>query len=518
MTDRPFCFAAGFALRGGFVVNALFSIGPDALGDGALKQEVELKLELAPDAAAAFEQWGLLPAGSKAAKLHAVYFDTPDLDLARRGVSLRIRKSGRKSIQTVKADGGGGSGLFARAEWEMPVTGHVPVLDARTPVAAMLGEAVQAIEPAFHVDVERRTWMLEEDGAQIELVLDRGLVSAGERQSEVCEIELELKAGDRAALFALARRIDAEIAVRPGVLTKAERGYRLRDAAPIAIKAERVALDPSIAAGEAFLQIAGACLRHYRLNEALLLDHYDAKALHQARVAIRRLRSALSLFRPMLRQEDVTRFQDELRWLAGMLGEARNLDVLTGWIEDEDCLLRLEAARKEAHEQVGQWLASARVRGVLIDLAEWLALGAGRVEGEQLVMRKAPAAAFAVRRLRRLRRRMGKDGAHLEKLTDEKRHEVRKDAKKLRYASEFFAALFRGRKQRRRHGKFIAALEEVQAGLGELNDLVIAPGILARHGLSGDGMAAFRPSRKRKLLAAAAAAQEALMDAPRFWS
>ncbi len=481
-----------------------------------MKREVELKLELAPDAADAFGRLDWLPADSDVATLRSIYFDTAQRDLAGRGISLRIRRSNGQRVQTVKADGEGGAGLFARAEWEMPVADDAPVLDARTPIAELLGQGVHGIQPVFHAEVERRRWIVRQDDALIELVLDRGHVSAGDRQAAICEVELELKSGSPGALFLLARRIDAEMPVRPGVLTKAERGYRLRDRLAAFVKAEPVALDPSMRAEEALSRIAGSCLRHYRLNEALLLDHYDSRALHQARVAIRRLRSALSLFRPMLAPADVERFQGELKWLAAMLGEARNLDVLAERVETEELRERWDAVRGEVHGRVQEWLRSARVRMLLIDLVEWLTLGAGHGGGKVQAMRDEPAADFAARRLRRLRRRIAKEGRGLAGLSDEARHEVRKDAKKLRYASEFFAGLFEGRKARRRRGKFIAALEQVQSELGALNDLVAAPGLLAHYGLGGEE-ARLRPKRKRKLLGAAARAHEDLLEAPRFW-
>lgn len=359
--------------------------------------------------------------------------------------------------------------------------------------------------------------MLSEGGASIELVLDRGEVSAGERQSPVCEIEMELKRGHPAALFALARLADAEVPVRLGVLTKAGRGYRLCDAMTGAVKAEPVALDPKAKAEEAFGCIAHACLRHYRLNEALLLDHYDVKPLHQARVAIRRLRSAFTLFKPMLAKADVTRFQDELRWLAGMLGDARNLDVLAERIEGMDPH-RLEAVRSKIHGGVEQWLRSARVRALMIDLTEWLTLGAGQVDGAQQDLRAGSAADFAAGRLRRLRKRIASHGAELEKLSDEARHEVRKNAKKLRYASEFFADLFARKRQRRRRVKFIAKLEEVQTHLGTLNDLISAPALLAHYRLSRSDAAPLGQKKKRKLLSVAARAQEDFVEAKRFWT
>ncbi|MEC3911316.1 CHAD domain-containing protein [Sphingobium sp. CR2-8] len=475
-----------------------------------MQPEIELKLDLSPQSADLFATWPPLQAlESEKATLLATYFDTPDHRLAEHGVSLRIRRSGRRRIQTVKANGQGGAGLFSRDEWERPVRGSIPILDDSTPVAALLGAAVADIAPVFEVEVQRRTWLVSQDDAVIELVLDQGVVRAGGREQVICEIELELKSGAPAALFALARRIDADIAVRPGVLSKSERGYRLTDALPSAYKAERVALDPDVSIGAAFRQIVALCLRHYRLNEALLLDGYAPEALHQARVAIRRLRTALTLFKPLLRTEDVARFQDELRWLAGIMGDARDLDVLAVRVTDAAQRQALEAAHGVARDRVMQWLASARVRMLLIDLAEWLADGAGLLPSAD-----RPAAPFAAERLRKLRKRIAKRGKGMKRLSDAARHGVRKDAKKLRYGAEYFGALFEGKKARRRHRAFVGKLERMQDALGALNDLVNVPATLARHGLemaAGEG-------DKATLLSSAAHAHADFVDARRFWA
>lgn len=473
-----------------------------------MQPEIELKLDMSGDAADIFAQWPPLGAlDSDTAMLHATYFDTPDHRLAGQGISLRIRRSGRRRIQTVKANGRGGAGLFVRDEWERPVRGNAPVLDEGNPVAALLGDAVADVIPMFEVLVERRTWLVPQDDAMIELVLDRGVVRAGEREEPICEIELELKSGAPAALFALARRIDADLAVRPGVLSKSERGYRLAEALPHAHKAEPVLLDPDMTIGDAFKRIVALCLRHYRLNEALLLEGYAAHALHQARVAIRRLRTALSLFGPVLRAEEVAGFQGELRWLAHMLGEARDLDVLE--LSDAAGRERLEAARADARARVLQWLASARVRMLLLDLTEWLAEGAGLSADAA-----RPVTPFATERLRKRRKRVAKGGKRMKRLSDEDRHTVRKDAKKLRYSAEYFGNLFPVKKARRRYKRFIARLESMQDRLGMLNDLVSAPATLARLGLRVEA----KTGDKQTLLSAAARAHRALVDARRFWT
>lgn len=479
-----------------------------------MTQEVELKLELPPEAVDFFLGSAILPQHSERAQMRSVYFDTPDRQLQAEGLSLRIRRSGKERIQTVKAQDGAGSGLFARAEWEMKVSRDAPVLDARTPVAALLGEAVAAIEPAFEVDVERRTWTVDEKGARVEMVLDQGRVQAGERQAPICEIELERKSGELAALFGLARRIDTELPVRLGVLAKSERGYQLLGAAPAAFKAEPVRMAPHISTEAAFQAVALACMRHYRLNEALLLDHYDPQALHQARVAVRRLRSALTIFKPILPQDDRERFRVELHWLAGMLGQARDLDVLAEKTAEGALREQIEISQVKVRAQVIDALQTHRVRGLMLDLLEWLTMGAGQVDGAARELRKEEAQAFAARRLAHFRRRVVRGGRAMKKLDDEARHAVRKEAKKLRYASEFFAGLFTRKQERRRQGRFIKRLSRLQDELGALNDLVSEPDILARYGLVGDGP---RPKAKKRLIAAAADAHGALADARRFW-
>lgn len=472
-------------------------------------REIELKLDLSEDAASRLAQWEGLPEREDVAHLRATYFDTPDAQLARKGLSLRIRQSGRRKVQTVKGDGSAAGGLFARQEWERPVRSHMPVLDAQTPVQEALGDAVDQIEPLFETDVERTRWLIREGEAQVEVALDRGAVRAGAREAALCEVELELVAGAPAALFAIARRIDGEVPVRPAVLSKAERGYLLRGEMAEAVKAEPVALDPAMSIRAAFLTIAGACLRHYRRNEALLLVHYEERALHQARVAVRRLRSALTLFKPVLLEADVARFQQELRWLAGMLGEARDLDVLHGRLAD-DAQAAVGQARAQSHARVREWLESARVRGLLLDIAEWLALGAGCGGAAD-----EPAADFAAGRLQKLHKRVAKGGDDLAQLPPDRRHKVRKDAKKLRYGSEFFAGLYGAKKPRKAHGAYVGALEKLQDKLGDLNDLATAPSLFARYHLAEDTPLGLKS--EKQLLRKAEKAHDALAQAPRFW-
>lgn len=484
-----------------------------------MADEIELKLELTADGADAMESSGFLPDHSKIAAQRSIYFDTADQRLAKAGLSLRIRRSGRTRVQTVKADGASAAGLFVRSEWERAVKDDIPILDDTTPIPALLGKRTSALAPAFEVKIKRRTWTLSEGEAQIEMVLDRGEAVAGDRQAPICEIELELKDGDPAALFALARRIDAVAPVRLGVQTKAERGYRLTGPIATVFKAEAVTLASDLTAAQAFQHIAQSCLRQFRLNEDALLIDRNAAALHQARVSLRRLRSAFSIFKPVIGGDESARLGDDLRWLSGELGDARNLDILLTRAKAGALYDHIAAAREAAYDRVEQAFASERSRALILDLTGWSATGNWLTATDTADHRQLPARAFAITALDHFRRKVKKDGRDLVHADDEARHEVRKDAKKLRYAAEFFTSLFDENREKRHYKQFITALEDLQDQLGALNDLATAPQILETLGVADDpGASKLLARDKRKpLLNAAADAQEAWTSARRFW-
>lgn len=475
--------------------------------------ETELKLQLEPDAVAFLEASDLLGKAAPVVKQRSLYFDTPDQKLRANAMSLRIRRAGRSRVQTLKIADRQTAGLFARSEWEIPVKNDQPKIDGLETLINLLGKAADSMVPAFEVQINRRTWIFKEGGSEIELVLDTGAVIAAGRQSAVHEIELELKQGVPGDLFSLARRLDAIVPVRLGILTKAERGYELLGPVRGAFKAEPLSLDKAATVVEAFRAIALSCLRQYRLNETLLMEAPCAPALHQARVALRRLRSAFSIFKSMLNGEKAAYFKAELRDLSAVLGEARNLDVLCEKPLPGPVKAQIEEARTAAYAKVEKILAAARTRALMLDLVEWLSPG-GLVEEERIM----PASGFAAHSLDCLQRRVKKDGRYLKNGTDTERHELRKDAKKLRYAAEFFATLFDEPKQKRRHRKFIGRMEDLQDKLGAINDLVTAGDIIEQLGFSKDMAADQRNGGDRtQLIKRADKAWEDLMDLKRFW-
>ncbi|MBB2708425.1 CHAD domain-containing protein (plasmid) [Rhizobium sophoriradicis] len=180
---------------------------------------------------------------------------------------------------------------------------------------------------------------------------------------------------------------------------------------------------------------------------------------------------------------------------------------------------RLENARRAAYDDALTSLASSRARTLMLDLNEWPRCGEYLSDPRTTEIREGPAADFAGFALDRMRKKLRKHGMALSKVDDEHRHEARKDAKKLRYATEFFAPLFDDKRGARRYKRFMAAMEELQDQLGALNDLVTGPDVLEKHGLA-DPLArddVVSHADKAGLIDAAQAALDDVIDAKRFW-
>lgn len=512
--------------------------------------ELELKLDATP------RDIGLLKAvvlprltASRPSAHHlvSVYFDTPRMALRKQGYSLRLRFDGERRVQTIKASRGAGVGLFDRSEWETAVQGEGIDLEAvrDTPLHALLLHERHPLGPVFETVIDRTVWRLSQGSSMVEVAVDEGRVVAGDRTCPISEVELELKHGSPSDLFALLHGLGEARALRLGVVAKSERGYALLDGkTPACFKAEPVALTSGMTVGQAFQAIVRACIRQFRLNEPFISAEAP-EFLHQARVAMRRLRSALSLFEAVVADPQVERLKERLRAVSRDLGDARDLDVYLADVvrpEAEHTPAepgvaafgeRVERQRTEAYARLATTLSAPAFRILMLDLLEWVEAGLWLVSDDPFkrLRREQPVRIFAADVLDRRRRQVKRKGRRLDTLDPDARHRVRIAAKKLRYAAEFFAALVR-KKDQRRHDRFIDAMQDLQAVLGELNDIKTGHALVADIGQPVDAAAppdaaaaeaaeqvtAERDARTARLLDEALAAHRAFRDARRFWS
>ncbi|HEX3424367.1 MAG TPA: CHAD domain-containing protein [Sphingomicrobium sp.] len=432
-----------------------------------MPHEIELKLEIDPSAAERLlvEPW-LCGAGCEAKPQLSVYYDTADGELRRRGFTLRVRSVGDRYFQTVKTLGSG-AGLFERGEWEYETSGIEIDREslARTPLAHF--ESAE-LELVVRSEVTRRSCRVRANGPEIQLDYDEGEISAGGLSQRISELELELIDGDPSGAVKVARRIAEREPVRIGVMSKAERGFALADGRLGRVfKAEASSVRPGMTVAEGFTTIVAACIRHFRLNEPLVISSRRPEALHQARVALRRLRAALWLFRTAIADSDFALLRDELKWFTGKLGDARNLDVYLQREHPESERRRLEHQREEAYDRVLEAMDSSRCRLLMLDIAGWSAIGEWRMQA----IADRPIEPYVSRRIDRLWAKLAQ-ARHLSHMSEDERHQLRIQAKKLRYALEFVAPLHLNRQEHQK--KFGKSIEDLQETLGQLNDLSVA--------------------------------------------
>lgn len=474
------------------------------------QREVELKLELAKAdlrklrAAPAPPGFTAEPATTRA--LRSIYFDTPGHALRRAKWSLRVRRVGRKWVQTVKAGTGVTGGLSRPREAEAEVAGPAPDLTLiREP--AMREGLWQMIDgeplaPAFETVMRRTTRVFRREGDEtcIEMALDAGEIRAGEAVQPLFEAELELKSGDPAALFALAGSLPALAGARFSRLSKAGRGYALAagdETGTVPVTACEAELTPWTGLAPAFRAILLSCMDQIAGNRDAVLERDDPEGPHQLRVGLRRLRSALKVHQPLIDADERRALDAAARDLALSVGELRDLDVLveeivepamavarlgpdTALLDDAGLARRIEAERRAVRKALREQLAGPAVNALLFRLGA-LAHGAGwrqngsdadaaEAKSEAEAKAEATVGPFAAEALEKRWKAAARLAARIDELSLEERHDLRKELKKLRYAVEFFRSAFPARKVK----PFLARLKTLQDVFGYLNDVVMA--------------------------------------------
>ena len=341
-----------------------------------------------------------------------------------------------------------------------------------TGLELILSKKLQArLKPLFETRVRRMVYPIRGRNSEIELTIDKGTIAAGRRSLPICEVELELKRGDAAELFKVARKLAQQVPAQLTVTSKPERGYALivgKKAS--AVGAAAVAISPDASCQTAFQISARACLHQIVANQNPTRTG-DPEGVHQARVGLRRLRAAISLFGGMLRDPRSGTIERELKWITGELGPARDLDVfLKGVVTPATAgksrhpgmatLTRdLRRKRREAFGRARSAIESDRFRALVLDVAAWIEAGDWTRKADKLARatRDQPIATAAAAEMQRRRKKIMKLGTKLVELDPARRHRMRIQAKKLRYASDFFGVTFPGKKAVRRRKEFIAS-------------------------------------------------------------
>jgi triphosphatase len=461
--------------------------------------EFELKLLVDADRLAGFNDAPIIATNARnnGTRRHfrAVYYDTPGWTLRRNGLSLRVRQSGARFVQTVKAEAG--DDPLRRGEWEASVPSIAPDIALAMPfIPAKIRSDLerQELEAVFSSDIHRHQRLIDLPSGSVEVAFDRGLLKAGGRSTAVSEIELELKGGSTNAIYELALRLAEHGPVRPSIYSKSARGFDLAaDKPPAARKPRKLRLDPSISLDDAFATILRSCLRHLLQSLPAAEDGRNPEGIHQLRVSLRRLRSALHLMRSAGVSSRLGFLRSEAGWLAQDLAAAREWDIfqgetlpavakgcssIAGFDALEDVAERHQSA---AHQKARLALIDRRCACFVIGLGGWVETRGWRsdVAPECLGQLAEPANNFAQRILSDQYAKVLKRGRNLKSLTVEDRHRLRLAVKKLRYVADFLLPLYGQGKSARR---FYDRVADLQEELGCYNDMATTTSLLREFG------------------------------------
>lgn len=359
-----------------------------------METEIELKFFVSPQFSAVLRekipQDKVLQHSSR--ELGNTYFDTPDNWLRKHDIGMRIRRFDDVFVQTVKTSGRVVAGLHQRPEYNAEHTSNIPdvFLHPREiwPAGRAVEELSAQLEPLFATNFTRELWLIGmNDGSQVEVAFDKGIVVAGEKSSDICEVELELKSGQTDALFTLARQLCEDGGMRLGNLSKAARGYRLAQgftgSPPQTMSLVETQTNDSVEA--CFIKSLEHALSHWLYHEQAYVESSSMDCLHEISHALSLVRQTLTVFGDIVPRRASAILRQELKWLEQELDWLKTADYLNELTEDKGYALRKLDAQKAlvkklndmradlpSSDSVLQLLESARYTGIILDLSRWI--------------------------------------------------------------------------------------------------------------------------------------------------
>ncbi len=442
-----------------------------------------------------------------ATTFETTYFDTDALDLKSRGMQIRLRRSEDRLMQTFKSKTLE-AGPFGRIEAEMDVTDgtlNLRHLRAQLPKALRTDFDSWSLKPQFVTKFRRLSMNVGENGFLCEQSFDTGEIIANGQRSEIREFEIELIQGPMQAYSSAC--LEFLDRVPTGILLegKAARGFRLAcNGVPEAVAGNKEPLAGDMVLPDAILALLRRHFAQFLDNQPAVVRGGTPPAFHQMRVGIRRLRSVLQSFSPVLDLEGAKPLLDELRELFVQLGGVREADVFLGETlaelnrcglrDDQSTLLKKEAARyrSQNYGALRTMLTSPGFARFVVRLNDWIESGSWLASDRPLdqLLQHRPLREFAEQRIRSLESRLFRKAQKARSGSLDDWHGARIAAKKLRYATTPMLATYFDDGHTTDYEN---RLSDLQDNLGMLNDLNTIKSFLAqvRSGVSRGRLADF---------------------------
>lgn len=447
-------------------------------------------------------------------RLSAYYFDTPEHDLAKHGIALRIRYEDNQWVQTLKTQG---DGVAKRVELNniLELTSTPSDIDLTSlsinlalidngMVSKQLAQImpIEQLQAAlviqYYTDIERTSRIIKKNTSRIEIAYDRGIVgilaskttdnskTSPLKQYDIHEIEFELLEGNVNDLVDVAKTWCKRYKLYLSTITKAHRGNLLLAnqtfAPPTKADLSLLNLDKNVSQFDFLQQVVNNCLAQILPNASAISEgSLDGNHVHQLRVGIRRLRTALKTFKNFAAHAN---YQIDpncitvLKQTFGILGEYRDREILK--FKTQPMLEAQGSPHVEWSTDVGIMpIDAVRANDFQIVLLDLIALTHLPISITEKINQSSKAKPILAKKLEKLFNTIVKASDNFAQLDVEQQHDIRKDLKTLRYVSEFAAPLFKGNskikkgKKQTRLDAFLRYLEPAQAVLGDYNDNVV---------------------------------------------
>ena len=454
---------------------------------------VSLHFVLAPEDAGHFSERLDRLSGASAAteKVRSIYLDTPDHAITALGLGFGVRQ--RREAVSLAAEA---RSVTNRSAWKR----IVEPLSAATAKGAKRKlkfclRSASAIEVVARVETQRHLWSVACGESQAKVGLDRSTVLMNGGEVTLASVRFAC-AAPNADFFRLVTDACEVGGLRLSAESDLARAYRLCDSPNAThVTAFTPDLNTDMDAAAAFRTIATACFDHFLLNETAIRTTGDREAVHQCRVALRRLSACLRLFSGFVSGADYEALRADLKELGTYLRNARDLDVMIADVitpaiaidppSGAPALMReIEARRQKAHADLIAQLCAPSSAVLFLRFALWLEAGdwTKSADPKSVKQRRGPVVKYVRKKFEKMNSNFGKRCAELGQADAEARHGTRIRAKNLRYDTEFFATLARDKSASARMLAFLQAVKTLQTVLGDWNDILMARRFLTSFG------------------------------------
>jgi CHAD domain-containing protein len=422
-----------------------------------------------------------------------VYLDTLDWRLYESGWAYRWQDKGSNCCIGLKSLSRQDSAVQQREEIEQSVVALPAGPDAIPPgvVADFIAADFprEAPRELFRVKKIRRRYMVHTPNeTELELCLDMTEIESIQKplgdavgRVEFFELEMELSQGNPEELHSLAEKLESRLKLLPARLSKFERGLHAAGLRPpgslIAVKEIPSVTTP-------MSRLAYRCLaedfHEVLFHEGGAWEGIDPEGVHQMRVAVRRIREALKFFNRFLAQRSIVKIGRELKWLAQVLGDVRDLDVYRENFEGYSMIVgkndlanlatyqeELDKQRKQARKRLVRALSSPRYEQLISRFKRFLELGPPQSQLSQSRTVSVHGMKLVTKRFKKVHK---KARAIKSDTPPEPYHQLRIDCKRLRYACEFLEPVL----DQKLLGRFVKHLKVLQTVLGDHQDACVA--------------------------------------------